>query len=173
MVMVAVTIGILVAIQTLITAVAAVGLVTTVTVEVGLVVTEVEVVMVIKRKNKYNAKKIEIDGHIFSSIMESKRYVLLKEWQNDGLISDLVLQPVFVLQDKFVCNGKNYRATKYIGDFEYKLNGCTIVEDVKGVLTATFKLKFKWLLNLQKYRHIDFRIVTNKELTCPPWGKKN
>lgn len=112
-----------------------------------------------EKKNKYNSKKIEIDGHIFDSKLESERYKILKLWVKTGQISDLILQPVFILLDKFERDDKKYRATKYIADFQYIRDDQKIVEDVKGWQTEVSKLKIKWFLGLECYMDIDFRII--------------
>lgn len=46
---------------------------------------------------------------------------------------------------------------KYVADFAYTEDGISVVEDVKGVRTAVFKLKAEWFQRL--YPDIDFRIV--------------
>lgn len=49
-----------------------------------------------------------------------------------------------MLQDKFKKNGKTYRKTEYIADFEIiNLDGSIEVIDVKGVVTPVFLLKRK------------------------------
>ena len=40
-----------------------------------------------KRANKYNAKKVVIDGVEFDSTKEGKRYLVLKKAQEDNIIS--------------------------------------------------------------------------------------
>jgi hypothetical protein len=104
--------------------------------------------------NKYRAKAVIIDGHRFPSIAEGARYSELKFLVRSKAISDLELQPVFVLQDKFKRAGKTHRAIKYIADFRYKENGATIVEDYKGMKTDVYKIKKKLLL--YKYPDINF-----------------
>ncbi|MDE6182522.1 MAG: DUF1064 domain-containing protein [Eubacteriales bacterium] len=69
--------------------------------------------------NKYNNKKIKIDGIKFDSKAEAKRYQQLKLMEQAGLIKDLVLQPKFLLQDKFRYKNKTYRKIEYIADFSY------------------------------------------------------
>lgn len=107
--------------------------------------------------NKYQARKTLIDGFNFDSKKEGRRYLELKFMQHAGIISDLELQPVFLLQDKFQHHGKTYRAIKYIADFRYLKNGETIVEDVKGFETQVYKIKKKMLL--KKYPDINFREI--------------
>jgi hypothetical protein len=98
------------------------------------------------KKNKYGAKKIEIDGHKFDSQAEGRRYAELKLQQHCGIISDLELQPVFILQSKFKYDGKVERSIKYVADFQYEKDGKTIIEDTKGKRTAVYKIKRKMLL---------------------------
>ena len=107
--------------------------------------------------NKYRNKKVIVDDYIFDSIQESKRYKELKLLLRAGEISNLELQPHFLLQDKFKKNGKTYRKIEYIADFKYIENGKTIVEDVKGMQTDVFKLKHK--LFEKKYPDLKLRII--------------
>ena len=107
--------------------------------------------------NKYRNKKVIVDDYIFDSIQESKRYKELKILLRAGKISDLELQPHFLLQDKFKKNGKTYRKIEYIADFKYIENGKTIVEDVKGIQTDVFKLKHKIFEKL--YPELELRII--------------
>ncbi len=81
--------------------------------------------------NKYRNKKVIVDDYIFDSIQESRRYKELELLLKAKKISDLELQPHFLLQDNFKKNGKTYRKIEYIADFKYIENGKTIVEDVK------------------------------------------
>jgi len=111
------------------------------------------------KKHKYNAKPIEFDGFKFDSKKEAKRYLELKVLERAGVISNLILQPKFLLQDSFKYKGKTQRAIFYIADFEYIKDGKRIVEDVKGVKTEVYKLKKK--LFLKKYPQVEF-----KEIEC-------
>lgn len=106
--------------------------------------------------NKYHAVRTVIDGMIFASQKEAKRYQQLKRLEAQKVITDLKVQPVYQLQEKFQYAGKTVKAIRYIADFEYKQNGQIIVEDVKGVETEVFKLKrkFFWF----RYPHLELRI---------------
>lgn len=112
------------------------------------------------RRNKYNAKKTVIDGHPFDSKREAERYCELKLFLKAGEIRNLVLQPRFLLQDKFVDKqGKTHKKIEYVADFLYiDKDDKAIVEDVKGVLTAVYKLKKKLFLNLYDSEY-DFREI--------------
>ncbi len=111
------------------------------------------------KKNKYNAIKTTIDGIKFDSKKESKRYLELKGLQDLGEIEQLEMQPKFLLQDGFRRNGKAIREINYIADFIYTdvSSGEVVVEDVKGVQTDVFKLKYK--LFLFKYPYVILRII--------------
>ena len=110
--------------------------------------------------NKYRNKKVQIDMYVFDSIAESKRYKELALLQRAGKISELQLQPKFLLQESFRKNGKTYRKIEYIADFQYEENGKIIVEDVKGKETEVFKLKRK--LFEDKYRGLELKIIKMK-----------
>jgi hypothetical protein len=111
-------------------------------------------------RSKYGNKKTIVDGHKFDSKKEADYYVLLKSLEIDGKVSDIVLQPVFLLLDSFVdSNGNARRKIEYKADFSYydRLVEETIVVDVKGMLTDVYKLKLKMFLS--KYPEIHFMEV--------------
>ena len=110
-----------------------------------------------KEVNKYRNKKIVIDGIKFDSITEGNRYRELKLLERAGKITDLELQPLFVLQDKFKKNNVSYRAITYRADFKYEENGEIIVEDVKGFETKEFKIKRK--LFEYKFKDLTLKLV--------------
>ena len=91
-------------------------------------------------RNKYNAKKVKLDGFTFDSKAEARRYGELKLLQKAGKISKLDVHPKISIHvnDKFVCN--------YIADFNYydqERRGKNVYEDVKGVKTPVYNLKKK------------------------------
>lgn len=110
--------------------------------------------------NKYRNKKTQIDMYVFDSIAESKRYKELVLLQRAGKISELQLQPKFLLQESFKKNGKTYRKIEYIADFMYEENNKIIVEDVKGKETEVFKLKRK--LFEKNYPALELKIIKMK-----------
>lgn len=107
--------------------------------------------------NKYRNKKVIVDGEEFDSKKEGNRYKELKLLLKAGEISNLELQPKFLLQDSFKKNGKTFRKIEYIADFQYIENGKTIVEDVKGMQTDVFKLKHKIFEKV--YPDLELRII--------------
>lgn len=90
-----------------------------------------------KRNGKYNAKKTTVDGIVFDSAWEAKRYSTLKVLEKSGDIQDLELQVAFVLE----VNG--VKVCTYKADFVYQQNGAQVVEDAKGVKTPEYNLKKK------------------------------
>lgn len=109
--------------------------------------------------SKYHNQKTIIDNIQFDSKMEAERYLLLKDMEKKGEITELELQPKFKLQEGFRYHGKSERAIFYIADFMYKdTKRKIVVEDVKGVMTKEFNIKRKMFL----YKYGDkyhFRIV--------------
>ena len=77
--------------------------------------------------------------------------------QRGKIISNLKLQPRFLLQEGFKKNGKTYKKIEYIADFQYVENGKIIIEDVKGYETEVFKIKHK--LFEYKYPEFELRLV--------------
>jgi hypothetical protein len=69
--------------------------------------------------------------------------------RDEGVISDLQLQPSFDLIDKMKHGDRTLRKIVYRADFMYKCESDTVVEDVKGVETDVFKIKMR--LFLAKY----------------------
>ena len=109
-------------------------------------------------RSKYGNRKTEIDGIVFDSLAESKRYADLKLLQAAGEISGLKVHPKYILQEAFDHHGIHERAITYEGDFEYySSEGIIVCEDVKGVQTESFKIKRK--LFVKKYPYICFVII--------------
>ena len=112
-------------------------------------------------KSKYKAVKTQIEGIMFDSKKEAKRYTELKLLEKAGMITHLELQPVY----QITINGVDI--CKYKADFRYftvraenkeQYNNSKgewivptktgdkegqIVEDVKGFKTPIYRLKKK------------------------------
>ena len=72
----------------------------------------------------------------------------------------LGFQPIVVLQDKFIYQGRMIRAITYRADFAYfdRAVNRGVIEDVKGMETDVFKIKKKMFL--KKYGDLyEFRIT--------------
>lgn len=111
---------------------------------------------------KYNVAPVSdrtTDGITFASKMEMKRYLQLKLLVRAGEISELTLQPKFLLLEGFEKNGVHHQPIYYIADFLYydKKLKKKVAEDVKGAKTEVFKIKEK----LFHHRHsMELRLIT-------------
>lgn len=114
-----------------------------------------------EKGKKYNNTKVEFDNIKFDSKREMKRYLVLKEAQDKGIITDLELQPKYELipaiREEYIKHLKTkdkvetrtvQLAITYTADFRYKKDDITVVEDVKAspnmaALDKAFLLKEK------------------------------
>lgn len=102
-----------------------------------------------KKYNKYKNIKSVYAGIKFDSKKEATRYAELLLLVKAKLISDLQIQPSFLLCDKVKWEGTTLRKRVYKADFRYKdAHGNVIVEDSKGVRTPLYKLKRHLFLTL-------------------------
>ncbi len=114
-----------------------------------------------KYKNKKESRIVNKTITWFDSKKEAKRfdelYLLLKAKK----IEELILQPKYLLMDTQRHGNITYPKVTWSGDFKYKQNGKTIVEDVKSDATAkdkTYRVKIKWFLSLYG-KDIEFREI--------------
>ncbi|WP_426345188.1 DUF1064 domain-containing protein [Alcaligenes sp. HNGD-HTN06] len=102
-------------------------------------------------KRKYGNRKVVIDGITFDSEREGTRYQKLKLLERAGQITDLELQPRFVLIPKQRrSDGKAERSCEYVADFRYTdtATGQTVIEDAKGMRTRDYIMKRKLMLQV-------------------------
>lgn len=122
------------------------------------------------KANKYKVAPKEertLNGIVFASKKEMRRYQELLLLEKAGSIRWLKLQPVFEFYLKITSNGTDIpndhisTTVKYIGDFQYvehtKEENKLVVEDVKGVETKEFKRKKRWMKKL--YPNVELRII--------------
>lgn len=111
--------------------------------------------------NKYRAIKCEVDGIVFDSRREARRWRELQVLVKLGKISNLRRQVRFVLipaqYEQYERYGKKGQRLKdgrrllerecaYVADFVYEYSDRTVVEDTKGVRTKDFLIKKKLML---------------------------
>ncbi len=124
------------------------------------------------KRAKYGNKKLTIDGVVWDSEREHERWLVLRQAQAQGLISNLERQPKYELipaiketyikhlktKDK-VCERTVQLPITYTADFRYIKDGEVVVEDVKAskfLLPKEFVLRAK----MMKYFHdIDIKLV--------------
>ena len=96
-------------------------------------------------RSKYGAVKTTVDGIVFDSAKEAKRYGELKVLEKAGEIGDLVTQPIFQLwAHTGVVDDAPATIGVYRADFAYVTKlGADVVEDVKGFKTALYRWKKK------------------------------
>jgi len=99
-----------------------------------------------KSKPKYNNKKITVLGIEFDSKAEGRRYSELLLLIKAGQITELELQPEYILQPSFRYEGKAYRSIKYTPDFRYMKDGKVVVEEVKGFADTSYKIRKRLFL---------------------------
>ncbi|MBR3466535.1 MAG: DUF1064 domain-containing protein [Bacteroidales bacterium] len=110
-------------------------------------------------KQKYRNKKCEFQGHVFDSALEMRRWIVLKDAERRGEITNLQRQVEYVLipdqyrteivhlktKDKYV-EKLIERRVSYYADFVYRKGDLTVVEDTKGLRLADYKIKRKLML---------------------------
>src|SRR5271157_4200451 len=78
-----------------------------------------EVQKSVQKRQKYGNKKVEVDGILFDSTKETKRYQELKLLELAGKISSLTLQKTFELAPAVYLHGRKKPALRYVADFVY------------------------------------------------------
>lgn len=98
-------------------------------------------------RNKYNARKCILNGEMFDSHKEMRRYQELLLMEKAGAISNLRRQVKYILIPSQRFSKKVVeRECSYVADFVYEENGETVVEDAKGYRTEAYKIKRKLML---------------------------
>lgn len=103
------------------------------------------------KKSKYNNTKTEVDGIMFDSLKEAKRYKELRLLLKVGEIGLLKRQVEYELNP-----GGTY-SLKYVSDFEYIITetGEHIVEDVKGYRTKEYLKKRRLMRKIHGIKIIE------------------
>lgn len=108
--------------------------------------------------NKYGNRKVVVDGIVYDSRKEAKRFQELLLLEKAGAIQNLQRQVKFVMipaQYEKKWNTKKLEMVKgkcierectYIADFVYQEDGKTVVEDTKGFRTSEYRIKKKLML---------------------------
>ena len=99
------------------------------------------------RRNKYGNAKVMFQGIKFDSKRERDHYIILKDREKRGEISDLAIQvPIFLMGRDGPIRTPTGRRMYYKADFVYRENGVAVVEDAKGFPTPEYKIKKAILL---------------------------
>ena len=90
----------------------------------------------IMKRSKYNASKMRCgQGHIHDSKKEAWRCNELHQMLERGEITDLQIQPAYILIGKHKYPWRSEREVRYVADFAYRKSGVLTVEDVKSEAT--------------------------------------
>ena len=115
-------------------------------------------------RSKYNVDpdkaKRTYDGIVFASVMEMKYYRdVVLPLARSGEIAHYELQKEYVLQPKYIHDGKTVRPITYVADFyiEYS-DGRIEVIDTKGCADSVAKIKKKMFM--YQYPNLPYRWVT-------------
>ncbi|MCT2894011.1 DUF1064 domain-containing protein [Lacticaseibacillus paracasei] len=102
-----------------------------------------------RRRGKYNAQPVVIDGIRFASKAEGAYYMLIRNKPQK-----ITMQEPFEIMSAFKINGKRYSARKYKPDFcFYDGEKLAKVVDVKGGnATLTTDAKLRMLLFMIRYK---------------------
>ncbi len=115
-----------------------------------------------RRRNKYGAEPVEIDGRRFDSKAEGRRYMLLKDMERKGEITDLECQVSYELLPAQCVDGKKIRPCFYRCDFQYtNKNGVLVTEDVKSGPTKTAEYKIKAKMFAYRYGRQIVEVMVN------------
>ena len=88
------------------------------------------------RRSKYNASKMQCrQGHIHDSKKEAWRCNELHQMLERGEITDLQIQPAYILIGKHKYPWRSELEVRYVADFAYRKSGVLTVEDVKSEAT--------------------------------------
>ena len=79
--------------------------------------------ILLKKKNKYNARKVTVDGEVFDSQKEANRWRELKLMEKAGEIYDLKRQVAFCLIMAQKGGIRDEKAVSYVADFVYMKRG--------------------------------------------------
>lgn len=124
--------------------------------------------MIKKDKSKFNVSQT-IEGKLkrthnsilFASELECDYYKYLLQEQEKGLIKEIILQPKYLLQEKYIrkCDNKRILAIYYVADFLTIDNfGHEKVIDTKGLAKPDALIKRKMMEYL--YGDIDFHWIS-------------
>ena len=104
----------------------------------------------LREARKYRNKKTEIDGIVFDSKKEARRYSELKLLVKAGELVSFDRQVFFpiMFEGQLLC--------KYVADFvTYSNHGLRTVEDVKGMRTRIYQLKKKMMRIINRIEIVE------------------
>jgi hypothetical protein len=119
------------------------------------------------KPSKYHAKKIQVDGHTFDSLLEAQWYGTLGMWAQAGAITPPLLQVRFSL-------GQHYQVERvWIADFVWidLQTGGLVVADAKGFSTPEYKRKRRTFQQLYQLSVLELRANAVHEKKLLTWKR--
>ena len=113
-----------------------------------------------KKPSKYGNKKTEVDGIIFDSQAEARRYCELRLLERSRAITGLQMQVAYDLAPSIVIQGRKRPPLRYNADFVYEKDGELIVEDVKGKPTEGYRIKRHLMMSVHNIEIREVRYGT-------------
>lgn len=109
-----------------------------------------------QKKQKFNVSKVVYKGITFDSNIEKEYYIFLEEKVARGEIKSFATQPYYLIQEKFIKDGKHYREIGYTPDFKIVNNDDSVLlVDIKGFSTPISEMRKK----LFDYKYKDIKLV--------------
>ncbi len=91
------------------------------------------VIRISGKRSKFRNKRCRADGFTFDSLKERERYYVLRAMAEAGIITNLKVHPRFPLVCFSLIGGEErHELGCYVPDFEYRVDGRPVIEDVKG-----------------------------------------
>lgn len=113
------------------------------------------------------AKKLQVyyDNILFDSEIEKGYYQVLKEQQEQGLLSQLQVHKEYILIPPFECKNGTYGAMKYTPDFVYfdEVKKEVVAVEIKGFARPDFEIRKK--LFLYQNQDIVYHLITYSKST--------
>jgi len=115
-------------------------------------------------RSKYRVTRKSLDGIVFATTSEARRWIELKALEASGEITNLRRQVSYELAPsvRLTFRAKASPALRYTADYVYDRNGQTVVEDVKpqGLPNEKLERDFVMRCHLMKAVHgLDVHVV--------------
>jgi hypothetical protein len=110
------------------------------------------------KPTKYRSKAVLCNGIMFDSRAEALFYQGLLIQQAHGHITDLELQPHFILQAAFTSGKKKVRAIGWKADFQFRRDGKIVIVDVKSRPTITQQARLRHKMFLAQYPNAELEL---------------
>ncbi len=113
-----------------------------------------------RKRGRRGNLKVDYDNYTFDGLKEYEQYRIYKDMEEKGEITDLVIKPVFILQEAFDDDYGRHRAITYEADYSHYEGKVFVVTEVKGHETRVYQIKRDWFLYQNRFTpNWEFRVV--------------